>query len=439
MESNPLYRVRRNILWSFAEQIPSLAIGLISVSVLAKYLNIEDVGLLGVATSFLIFAYYFDVGLSSIFLRDELKIKQRNIRLSAFIIYSSLRVLTFSLVGLLLGLFGNNLNSEKILAVSVLFLFSVGLSGMLMPANEFLFSQYRQKLLTIIKSISRLLNVILLCSLIFFPNLFLYISITIISTLFELIAVYTFLLKSDFSFSGTFSSWGKEIWSTFSSFGQWSHYVGISLFTIYWMDLYILQFFESLKIIGDYTLSLKIANYFYLFPSMLEKNLIVLFSRESNLIRRTKLVHYFAKLNFTLCLVLTLCTFTGLYIFLKYILGLDGDRVSHLMGFIVPLCLGTFIRNLSRTYEALIITPKIWKPFLISVIIPTILISLTLMIMASVLFGAIGVAWSNVVIYTFFYFSTTSFVLKRQMINNSNLLMNKNDIRQTFSYIRNRF
>lgn len=409
-------RALNNGFWSLADGVILFTTNLFYFSLLIKLIGREEIGYLGLAGSYSVFTTVIDIGIASIFLREDTAAEKRNLRLTATFAYGILR--TIAVVLLACGICAATAVelSPRLVLIVFLFTLSSALGNLSLPAIEFIYSQFRQDQIAKIKFFARLLQLSILPLLIVFPNVICYVCLSIFTSACEL-SFWVYWLRRSFHFqpSRNLRAILGELKFVFHDFAIWSHLVNLTLMVVYQLDVFVLQYFAGKTTLGDYTVALKTANYLFLVPAILEKNMIVVLSRVSPG-RRDEVFGILFKYNLIFCVIQGL----GLYFLLRpyfgVVLNIPYGQASAVIALFLPLAIGTTLRNLIRPHTSMILHRHTLLPFLKYVTGPIAMICVALYVYAAHVWGAAGLAWANPIIYCLLLIGTGIFTKKSGMV-----------------------
>jgi O-antigen/teichoic acid export membrane protein len=208
-----------------------------------------------------------------------------------------------------------------------------------------------------------------------------------------------------------------EIRFIVKDFAIWSHLVAKSVFLIYWMDAFLLQYYVSSEKIGDYSLALRAGNFLWMLPAIFEKNIIVIVARAGSRRARQRYISFLMKVHW----LITGITFAAAVIvvpfYLTHVVSISDSRTSTIVSLFVPLAIAMTIRNLAMPFDALILKRKHLFPFAVYGTIPLLIFSAIVLNYVGSKWGTIGMARANIVVYIAYTAMVTTFVLRTKLIS----------------------
>ena len=278
-----------------ADQVLALILGFASLAVLARFIPASEIGSLGIAISLMAFVVVLDVVPATVLLRDQIDGYRLNLRMTALYGYALFRLVGLVSVSIVVALVLPVVPSRELVLVTGLYAVSLGIIGIKSVTTEYMFSQYRQARVTQVQVSTRVIQIGAYSLIIFYPTVFMYLAITIGVSLLELSYWTWSNYRSGYRVVGTFFEWWRELQFILKDFAIWSHLVAKSVFLIYWMDAYLLQFYTSSEQIGNYSLALRAGNFLWLLPAIFEKNIIVVVARANSRKARQRYISFLMK------------------------------------------------------------------------------------------------------------------------------------------------
>lgn len=260
-------------------KVIKLIIEIVVINLLTK----DDIGIWGIAMSYLVFINYVSFAPENILIREYANLKHDralvNRLFSSYIIFTVAKGLAITaIVSITVALIAS---FNLVLGLAFLFL---TLKTILLQATEifrlYFYVEFKQKVITAINLFENILIGVSLVILYVSPTILTYILLLfVVQSIVLLIWVRLFYSQKEFSFS-YYKSWFKDIISNFKEFTLWQHLNGTSTKVIYEIDPLILGLFATLATVGDYTIALKVSNYFFLLPMLLQKSTLLHFSNK---------------------------------------------------------------------------------------------------------------------------------------------------------------
>jgi len=418
---------RSNVVWSLLDQFVALGLGFASLAVLARLIPTEEIGQLGVGISLLAFVGILDVAPATVLLRDQIDSSRLNRRLTALYGYAVLRLGILVGLSLIVAVVMPAHSSIELVMITGLYAISLGVIGIKSVSTEYMFSQYRQAQVTRVQIVTRIVQISMYSLIIIQPTIFTYLAITIVISSLELTYWLWVSFKAGYRVSGSFGEAVTEILFIVKDFAIWSHMIAKSLFIMYWMDSYLLQYFVSNREIGDYSLALRAGNFLWLIPAIFEKNMIVLLARAGSHRARMRYFSFLLKVHLVVTLIVFAAAAVALPLYLSRIVGIDSGRSANITALFIPLAIAMTIRNLSMPFDALILHRKYLFPFATRILIPLLVVAVVVLTFSGSRWGTLGMARANIVIYTMYSILISIYVLRTKLISPSVFLLNSTD------------
>lgn len=394
----------------FIEIITSFVVAAVTIRLLPR----EEYGLLSLVLGFGVFYNLINISLSSILLRDNEMLRPfLSEHMSAFFFFALLKTVTIVVCSIPLVIF----LTQQYLVESIKWIvwLNVGVFIILFfsePLNMILTVDFRQSVLTKVGIVTNVANFLLTFGLVVWPNAIFVAGKTLIVGVCGFILVLIHVLRI-YEF--------KIVWEPrknlllikkhLCGFSGWAHLIGVVTDWIYRADILILGIVgEGLGTIADYNIALQIANFSKLPAQILQQNATIGVGKVAqDKMRCNKLVATFSKISFCLSAI----TFAGYFIFgpliIRLLTGTKEDSIFHFGLLIVGgLCLYNAMRPLA-SYA--IIIGEIRQAFLF-IFVPSGILTLIGYVITAIFWGAVGVAWANVLGAVFM----TIFTLRHLMI-----------------------
>ncbi len=376
---------------------------LFAVFILINFIPIENIGILGLAGSYLVFIQLILVAPENILLRkskDELEDrKHSNSLISIFINFNLLRNVCIFLISLIVGyaLFQANI---------LLFITFVALVlNLLLESTQELiklifYVNFQQKKVTKINLLNNSIFLFSYIFLFFFPSLVTYAIILIIT---QIIAIFVWILvlKSSLSFHYKYKKgWTKNIINNLKEFSFWQHMNTSVMNFIYQIDPFILSFYVSLSLIGIYTIALKISNFFFLIPMLLQKSTTVHISNKTDRIA----VKNVLKKYIGIYGLISIGQLLFFIIFGKLIIHhlFSQDNIDPIYRLTLIILTGISILNIFRPLISITVSKMKLRSTFFYVYLPSFVLSVILYLLLGYIYGMYGVAYANIINFSVF-------------------------------------
>ncbi len=402
-------KIISNILSSGVEKIFLMGGQFIASIIIIRLLDRQDFGIIGIVAGYYAFINIVNLSAESIILRDH-KLYDENISryIHKFIGFNLIKAALFIVVavflsGFLVTLFKNANFIYSIFSITVLMI----TDSLVSPFIIYSTAKFNQPLVTKISIIRIVLNLVLLCGLFYYPTLkFIFIKDLIVCIIF--IMIWLYLVKTQLNISLKI----RDICNYFDfsfikmsllSYSLWAHLIGVVTNIIYRSDTFFLSFFVGLSTVGNYNIALNSANVANILPSILAYQNSVAISNAGSKGEAVRITNVFMRISLYLAVV-TMCAFYFLgNIYLYLITGSKDNGYI----FFYMMCIAS----------ALIISKTLISPLssFISIIgsikimfnhihLPILGVTVVCYWASAYIYGAAGVAVSNIVVAVIFLF-----------------------------------
>ncbi|MGZ3790410.1 MAG: lipopolysaccharide biosynthesis protein [Bacteriovorax sp.] len=390
--------IQKNIYYSFIEKIYILLVQFAVSLLLTRFLPREEFGAMGVVAGAYAFIQFFNVAFESTILREYHKYSSSlDDVISQFVMINTWKSGLISVAGLLIG--GSfYLVQGKIyfLYASLSFLFVMIMDIAVSPFVILASTVFDQKLVTRISLVRWTLNAFMLLGLYFFRSIkfvmmkdFILMAVTII--------VWHYYLKKRLKVN---ISWRKIDWlflkKGFVEYSLWVHLIGFVTNIVYRIDAFVLYYFVSLQVIGNYNIALTAANMANIVPSILAYQNSVALTHSQTQEEAKRITGKFLRLS----IYIGLLTF-GAYFFLGkiYLRLMTGEHnVDDIYFYLLNIVAGVLIvKTLIAPLVSYINIKGQVKDLFVKVKLPLLIIVLFNYVLFSNLWGARGAAFSNII------------------------------------------
>lgn len=388
----------------------------VSFIILVHLLSKEDIGIIGVASGYMVIFNLLAIAPETVILRDYPKIKNEiSRRVSAFMIFWLIRLVLLTLVALGVSVF--LFDRYQSFLPAFFFLGSVLVYNLtLFPGliTQVFYAGFKQKTVTWINILLNLIGVGLLVFLFMRPNLVTYLIILMVSAVIGMIVWY-YRLKKDFSFKFENRDSFAVIKESIYGFTLWNHLNSAILNMIYQIDTLIISFFVLLSAVGDYTIALGIANFFFIVPQVLQRSVFIGFSNIDNRKDEGTLISAGLKYSF----ILGIGQLLFFIVFGKAIINMlfTQEHVSEIYVYCLLITCGVTILNIMRPIASLINSKCALKEAFLSVYLPAGIFALAGYLVLTVYYGPVGTAAGNILAYAILSLFLWRFVSKKYPLN----------------------
>lgn len=399
--------------YSFIDTVLLRFFGVISFIIIVRLLDRSDIGIIGVATGYLVFFNFLALAPETILLRDYPKVKDRiNQYISSFMIFWFIRSFIMIVLAGIIAFFLYHQFENRIVPIYFIgatVLFNMGMFQSLI--TELFYVSFRQKIVMTMHIVLSLFATGLVFLLFFKPTLMFYLFLSFISTFVGLVTWY-YLLKRYFAFKFIYAKDSlKIVKNSIKDFALWQHFNGTITYLIYRIDTVILSFFVTLTIIGDYTIALGIANFFFLVPQIVQKTAMVGLSNINTKTEEGLFMSIVLKYSF----ILGIAQLLLFILFGKWIIQtlFTSEHVEQIFLYTVLITCGVTILNFMRPVMSLIASKCSLKEGFFQVYLPAGIMALVGYIILTYFYGPVGTAIGNIVGYSVFALLQYSFINKK--------------------------
>jgi len=400
-------------LYSFLDRVFFRLYGIISFILIVRLLSRTDIGIIGIAGGYLALFNFLNLAPETILLRDFPKIKNNiNQFLSSFIVFWFVRSAIIIILSAIVGFFLYQQFGEIIVLIYFLgttLIFNMGMFQSLI--QELFYVSFKQKIAMIVNIILMAISIFLILILFFRPTLIFYLFLSFLASFIGMLS-WLFLLKRYFSFKFIYTKNNlKIIKESIRDFALWQHLNGVITYVIYRIDTVILSFFVALTIVGDYTIALGIANFFFFVPQIVQKSAMVGLSNIKNKSEESLFMSIALKYSFILGIMQLLL----FIVFGKWVIQTLFTRmyVEQIYLYTVLITCGVTILNFMRPIMSLIASKCNLREGFLKVYLPALIMSLIGYIVLTYLYGPIGTAIGNIFGYSVFALLLYSFMTKK--------------------------
>ena len=382
--------------YKLADILSSKAFRVITFILLARWLKLDVIGIIGIAEGFLAILGYLEFSFITIIYRDDSSGRQSEYFSAAFYFWM-LQSMVMIAVGAIAGIFmshhkGNMLILTAILGQTISFALIAGTD----ISRSFFSIDLRQRTVFAINFLLGLLSVISLIVLYYHPSLILYMAIL---TANSALGLYLWMLLLVRRFHVRLIPWRQVyplIRHGFSDFAVWNYLNKSSYDTILMIDTFILGIFASYHDVGNYTVALKLTSIFLIVPALIS-SVVTVFIKKYGSNDSDLLINHSVKYSFLLSfLQLALFMMLGKTV-LHYILPHGDSNIIFLYALLMNI--GVIFLNISRPFQSLVLVKGSTREAFIKVSLPSIIFGLIAYTLFAREWGAIGTALANISVY----------------------------------------
>lgn len=407
-------KVSNLAFFSVLDIILGKLIHVISLLVVLRFLPREDFGVIGLSYGYLAFLSLLSLAPETILYRDFLKIKlaqKVNLHISAFLIFGFVRTLVILIIGCIIGGYLYWYYKSWIIPISFIVI-TLGSNIIIMqgPIKELLRVDFKQKVAAITGFFIEIIILgVLILVLYLSPSLVTYLTV-FLSASFGAFGIWLIILKKVYNYSWIFNRESISVLKySIKDFSLWNHFNGTVSNLLYNVDTAILSLIGiSLSIIGNYTVALKLSNFFFFAPMVLQSvNTIAL--ANINKERCDFGINLFLKYSVVISLIqLFLFVLFGKWAIATFVTQKDTELIFK---YALLIIIGVSVLNIGRPLFSWITIKGSLREVFLKVYLPSGIIGIFVYFILAVFWGAIGVACGNIVVYSLFLILIINYVL----------------------------
>jgi len=389
---------------------------LISLLVVIRFLARDDFGIIGLSYGYLAFLSLLSLAPETVLYRDFPKIKSAqkvNLHISAFLIFGFVRTLVILIIGCIIG--GYLYWHYKNWLVPISFIVITLGSNIIMmqgPIKELLRVDFKQKIATITGFFIEIIVLgVLILVLSLSPSLATYLMV-FLATSIGAMGVWLIILKKVYNYRWIFNRESIDVLKySIKDFSFWNHLNGTVTNLIYNVDTAILSLIGiSLSIIGNYTVALKLSNFFFFAPMILQSvNTITLVNINKE--RSGFGINIFLKYNLIISLIqFLLFVLCGKWAIETFVTPKDTDVIFR---YGLLIIIGVSILNIGRPLISWITIKGSLREAFFRIYLPSGIIGIFIYLILAMFWGATGVACGNIVAYSLFLILIVNYVLRK--------------------------
>jgi O-antigen/teichoic acid export membrane protein len=399
--------------YKFADILSSKAFRVITFVLLARWLDLDIIGIIGIAEGFLAILGFLEFSFISIIYRDDSS-GQQSEYFSAAYYFWLLQSLAMLAVAIISGIFMSYHKGSMLVLIAILGqTFSFALTAGMDISRSFFSIDLRQRLVFTVNFLLGLLSSIALIILYYRPSLMLYMLILTINSALGFYLWTSLLVKC---FHVHLLPWKESyplIRRGFAGFAVWNYLNKSSYDTILMVDTFILGIFASYHDVGNYTVALKLTSIFLIVPTLIS-SVVTVFIKRYGHSDADLLVNHSVKYSFVLSL-LQLAVFMLLgKTLLNYILP-HGDK-NIIFIYALLMNIGVVFLNITRPFQSLILVKGNIKEAFIKVSMPSIIFGLMVYSLLAWGWGAMGTALANISVYAVTAAVSAWYVINRSLL-----------------------
>lgn len=405
-----------NTIYSLIDLVLLKLSGTVVFIILVRLLTESNIAAIGIGTGYLIFVSHLDVAPIRVLLRDYPQIAKdvakRDHLLTALFLFWGVQTTAMLLVYLVLKFLV--LEDLGIPGLSFLFFAMtmdfIGLSfqGWIKTLFYADFKQGVATTLALFLTIGRLLSYVIL---LFFPALATYSWILVITSVATCSAWWICFLRSfHFRFSYT-SQVPRTLLNTLKDYGLWDHLNRTVINTLFVVDTVVLSSLGHMRDLANYTIALRFVSLLTLMPGQLARSLQLALANYKDKSKQQDAINSFFKLN-VLLTVFQLVLFLSLGEWLLKLLF--GQSISpDVVTYSLIIIIGVTIFNCSYPLISIINIFSRLKDAFLWVFLPSFIAGMAIYISSASTWGALGIAYANIVAYSVLALSLAVFTYRK--------------------------
>lgn len=377
----------------------------IAFVLLVRLLPETDIAALGIATGYLVFAAYLEVGPIRVLLRDYPTVSQdqrvRDELLTALFGFWLLQSIAILLLALGLNQFV--LGALGLPELPFLFLGLV-IDFIALSWQDWIktvyYADFRQAAATRLGFVLSLLRLACYLLLLVEPSLTMYAWILIGTSVLNCV-VWAVFFQASFHYRPVVTpQLMNTLKASLASYGLWDHVNRMVIDTLFTIDTVILSWvaISQLADIGDYTIALKITSLLFIIPSQLRRSLQLALAHRPDERQQTEAVSTFLKAN----ALVSLGQLVGIIVAGPWLIDLlfGAETDPNVFRYMVVIAIGVAVMNLAMPLIGVINTLCSLRKASMQVFLPLLVLGVGVYVVAALLGGAWGIAMGNIVVYT---------------------------------------
>ncbi len=402
----------RTIQWStilaIFEKFSEIVINFVFSMVVIRVLTIKDYAVITSFAGYMTFVSFINISPEVILYKSYSQIKKEQIseKITVYLFFDLLKALLISVVYICIGYTLSN----KFCSYSYFFI--AVMNGVILFAEQFycigrilLELNSKQFKLTIITLIARISRLLLIFLLLLKNDIQIYCLImAMVATVEDGIVFCLAIRETKYFFSLNLRRSIKELKNIFFDFVFLNHSSGVLNSIIYASDTMFLSWFCKEAVVGRYGIVLGAINYVTVLFQVIQKQVSIALGKSSSLEENVKSTEKFC----SLCLIIAIPIVFIFGVFGKFLLKIySGDSFSDEMYWYgLFILLGTSTFNIVRPMLMFILYKGNLLKYLLKVLLPVFVLTLSLYFFSSKYIGGIGIAFCNIIIYACWSFLT---------------------------------
>ena len=409
-------KVTNLAFFSLLDTILNRVIHFLSLLVVIKFLPRDDFGIIGISFGYLAILSLLSLAPETVLYRDFPNIKltkKISLYISSFIFFGLFRTLIILAISCVIGGYLYWQYKNYIVPLSFVII-TLGSNIILLqgPIKELLRVDFKQKIATIAGFLIEMtILLIIILTLFLFPLLEVYLIVFLTTSICALMA-WLIILKKVYNFNWVFNrNTIRVLKYSIHDFSFWNHLNGSVTNFIYNIDTAILSLCGAPIItIGNYTVALKLSNFFFILPIVLQSTNTITLSN----VKKEK-SNFIAGLFLKYSLIVSLIQLVFFILFGKWAIKtfITSKDSALIFQYALLIIIGVSILNIVRPLISWIAIKGNLKQVFFKVYLPSGIISFFIYSILTKCFGPVGTAFGNIVCYLLFSFLMIYYIIRK--------------------------
>ena len=395
-------KVFSNTFFSIVDVLLLKASTVLAFVLLVRLLPNEDIAAIGIATGYLIFIQHLDVGPIRVLLRDYAKIagdqRRRDELLTALFAFWGVQALAMLLVVVILVAWV--FEPMPIEGISHLFV-AMAIDFLALTLHGWIkvvyFADFQQRIATRISVMLGTVRFLSYGLLFVWPELTTY-SVILVAFAVVGSVVWMVAFQRRFKYRPVWHRGSPRILiNSLADYGLWNHFNRIVIDTLFTVDLVVLSWFVGVKDMSSYTIALKFASLLTLVPAQISAALQIASAKCSDPEKQRQVVNSILKING----IVSLAQFAVILVIGNWLMTILFGAEATAGSFLYAMIIAGAVTVFNTVYPLIGLINNfcsLRKAFLL-VFLPGLVFGIVAYAISGGLYGALGMAWANVVAY----------------------------------------
>lgn len=428
-------------IFNFLQQVQTFVFGTLVNIIIINALPREEYAVIGIAAGYYVILTWVAISPENILSQRYRSLRQQyQSYLPQIFTFTLLKLAALALIsiGVATAIFFITHNSY----ISLIFVAYAITQLIILFSNlvQFLLKlEYQQQVITKYTSFIRGFEVLMLLTLFIWPHAYLVTTVMAITAALEIFLLTRRLRQIEaFPFFAPLRPTLQTIWEHIRSYSLW-HHLGTNLIKyMYEIDTVFLSLWASLTVVGNYAVAMKIANFSFIIPSLIQMNAGLMLTRIESIEKQNRALSLFLKYS-AAAAILQLIAFVFLG---KLYIGLHTqDFVDDIYLYSTLIFIGTTVLNIVRPLISYINAFTSTKDFFLRSVVPSAIFTTIVYPLSAYYYGAVGLAIGNIICYSFwvmtilFYMRRTSFRFSFTLLDHQEKIL----IAQSITKLKKRY